>query len=484
MLDGRVKTLHPRIHAGILADGRVPAHRAALAAAAIAPFELVVVNLYPFAAAAERPGATLDELVEEIDIGGPAMIRAAAKNHVSVAVVTSPDQYEEVVAALDGGADVTLELRAALAIEAFRHTAAYDARIAAELPCAIDETGIALASWSGMPRSEDPYPATLTIGLEKVEPLRYGENPHQLAARYRRPGRGAEAGLFASGEAPLQGKPLSYNNVLDAAAAAALARVLRGPACVIVKHTNPCGAAERENLLEAWEAALAGDPVAAFGGVVALTQEVDRAFAERLVSIFLEVVVAPGYDDAAREVLASKPNLRLLVDPVLGTDNPPAWPSATGSIRTSGGAVLVTSPDTWPDDPSEWVCVTRREPTAGERRDLDLAWRLVRGVTSNAIVLVRNGALIGLGSGQVSRVDAARQAVEKARRYAGDDVLGGAACASDAFFPFPDAVDACLEAGVTAIVQPGGSINDAKITVAVDAAGGVMLITGTRHFRH
>jgi phosphoribosylaminoimidazolecarboxamide formyltransferase/IMP cyclohydrolase len=314
--------------------------------------------------------------------------------------------------------------------------------------------------------------------------LRYGENPHQLAARYRRPGRGAEGGLFASGEAPLQGKPLSYNNVLDAAAAAGLARALRGPACVIVKHGNPCGAAERENLLEAWEAALAGDPVAAFGGVVAVTGAVDRSLAERLASLFLEVVVAPAYDHAAREVLAAKPNLRLLVDASLASDDPPRWPSATGSIRTAGGAVLVTSPDTRHDDPADWVCVTRREPTARERADLDLAWRLVRGVTSNAIVLVRDGALIGLGSGQVSRVDAACQAVEKARRFAGDDALRGSTCASDAFFPFPDAVEACLEAGVTAFVQPGGSINDAKIIVAVDGAGATMLITGTRHFRH
>jgi phosphoribosylaminoimidazolecarboxamide formyltransferase/IMP cyclohydrolase len=484
MLDGRVKTLHPRIHAGILADQRLAAHRDQLATAAIAPFELVVVNLYPFAAAAERPGIGLDELVEEIDIGGPSMVRAAAKNHASVAIVTSPERYGDVVAALAAGGEVPLPLRAAFAVEAFRHTAAYDARIAAELPCAMDDAGIRLPPWPGMPRSEDPYPPTLTIGLEKVETLRYGENPHQLAARYRRPGQGAERGLFSGGVPPMQGKALSYNNVLDASAAAALGRALRGPACVIVKHTNPCGAAERGSLLEAWEAALAADPVSAFGGVVALTGPVDRTLAERLVSIFLEVVVAPSYDEAAREILAAKPNLRLLVDASLGSDEPPPWPSATGSIRTAGGAVLVTSPDTRPDDPAEWACATRREPTERERRDLDLAWRLVRGVTSNAIVLVRDGALIGLGSGQVSRVDAARQAVEKARRFAGDDALRGAGCASDAFYPFPDAVEACLEAGVTAFVQPGGSVNDAKITVVVDAAGGAMLMTGTRHFRH
>jgi phosphoribosylaminoimidazolecarboxamide formyltransferase/IMP cyclohydrolase len=484
MLDGRVKTLHPRVHAGVLADRRLDAHNEQLAAAGIAPFELVVVNLYPFAQAVEREGASLGDVVEQIDIGGPALIRAAAKNHGSVAVVTSPNQYPLVLEALQAGVEIPLELRSGLAVEAFRLTAAYDARIAAELPCRMDADGVALPAWPGMPRSEDQFPERLTIGLEKVETLRYGENPHQLAARYRRPGQGAERGLFASADPPLQGKPLSYNNVLDAAAAAAVARSLRGPACVIVKHTNPCGVAERGSVHEAWDAALAADPVSAFGGVVAVTQPVDAALAERLTSLFLEVVVAPGYDDPAREILASKPNLRLLVDPELGNDDPPPWPSNTASIRTAGGAVLVSSPDSMADDPGEWVTITDRAPTAAERRDLDLAWRIVRGLSSNAIALVRDGALIGMGSGQVSRVDAARQAVEKARRFAGEAALQGAACGSDAFFPFADAVEVCLKAGVTAFVQPGGSVNDAKITLAVNEAGGTMLITARRHFRH
>jgi phosphoribosylaminoimidazolecarboxamide formyltransferase / IMP cyclohydrolase len=484
MLDGRVKTLHPRIHAGVLADQRENSHRAALADAGIAPFELVVVNLYPFANAVERDGAALGDVVEQIDIGGPALIRAAAKNHGSVSVVTAPGQYEVVLEALRTQGSVPLELRSALAVEAFRLTAAYDARIAAELPCFVDDAGISLPPWPGMPRSEDQFPDRLTIPLEKVETLRYGENPHQLAARYRRVGRGAERGLFAAGEPPLQGKTLSYNNVLDAAAAANVGRSLRGPACVIVKHTNPCGAAERATITEAWDAALAGDPVSAFGGVVAVTRPVDRELAERLTSLFLEVVVAPAYDDAAREVLATKPNLRLLVDSELADDDAPGWPSNTASVRTAGGAVLVSSPDSLADDPSEWITITDRGPTDAERRDLELAWRLVRGLSSNAIALVRDGALIGMGSGQVSRVDAARQAVEKARRFAGDDALRGAACGSDAFFPFPDAVEACLEAGVSAFVQPGGSINDAKITIAVNEAGGTMLITARRHFRH
>ena len=486
MLDGRVKTLHPRVHAGILADRRLAAHREALAAAAIAPFELVVVNLYPFAVAAERPGITLDELVEEIDIGGPSMVRAAAKNHASVAIVTSPARYEDLLEALRGGGGEVLSdgVRAALAVEAFRHTAAYDARIAAELPGRMASAGLELPDWPGMPGASDPYPPTLSVGLEKVETLRYGENPHQPAARYRRPGPDGEIGPFASGDPPLQGKALSHNNVLDASAAAAVARQLRGPACVIVKHTNACGAAERASLLEAWEAALAGDPVSAFGGVVALTRDVDRAVAERLVSIFLEVVVAPSFERDALEVLGAKSNLRLLVDETLGGDAPLPAPSPRASLRTAGGAVLVTEPDVRPDDPADWTVATKRAPSDAERADLDLAWRLARGVSSNAIVLVKGGALIGMGSGQVSRVDAARQAVEKARRFAGEEALRDAACGSDAFYPFADAVETCLEAGVTAFAQPGGSVRDAEVIAIADAAGATMLITGVRHFRH
>jgi phosphoribosylaminoimidazolecarboxamide formyltransferase/IMP cyclohydrolase len=345
--------------------------------------------------------------------------------------------------------------------------------------------GVDLPDEPGLPGATDPFPSRLTIALDKVETLRYGENPHQPAARYRRAGATADDGPFATGAPPLQGKPLSYNNVLDASAAAALGRALRGPACVIVKHTNPCGAAERGTLREAWDAALAGDPVSAFGGVVALTREVDTATAEGLVGLFLEVVVAPGFDDDARRILGAKPNLRLILDPELGGDVARSGTAAPlGAIRTAGGAVLVGAPDTLPDDPATWQVATRRAPSDAERRDLDLAWRLVRGATSNAIVLVRDGRLIGLGSGQTSRVDAARQAVDKARAISGDDMLGGAACASDAFYPFPDAVEACLEADVTAFVQPGGSVRDAEVVAAADAAGAAMLVTGIRHFRH
>jgi phosphoribosylaminoimidazolecarboxamide formyltransferase/IMP cyclohydrolase len=477
MLDGRIKTLHPRVHGGLLADRRRPDHREAILAAAIAPFELVVVNLYPFAAALERPGITVDELVEEIDIGGPAMVRAAAKNHANVAIVTSPTRYDAVLEAVVAPGGLDDRLRRELALEAFAHTASYDSRIATELPGRLIAAGL-------LDPPADPFPAHLTIALDKVETLRYGENPHQPAARYRRPGATEADGPFATDRPPLQGKALSYNNVLDASAAAAIARSLRGPACVIVKHTNPCGAAERSTPLEAWQGALAGDPVSAFGGVVALTRPVDAPVAEALTSIFLEVVVASGFDDDALRVLATKPNLRLVLDPLLG--NQAARPSANpvGSIRTAGGAVLLTAPDTLPDDPAAWNVATNRAPTEAERHDLDLAWRLVRGVTSNAIVLVRDGRLIGMGSGQTSRVDAARGAIHKARTYAGEDALKGAACASVAFYPFPDAVEVCLAVGVSAFVQPGGSVRDAEIVAAVDAAGAAMLITGIRHFRH
>jgi phosphoribosylaminoimidazolecarboxamide formyltransferase/IMP cyclohydrolase len=344
--------------------------------------------------------------------------------------------------------------------------------------------GVALPDEPGMPGAADPYPARLTVTLEKVETLRYGENPHQPAARYRRPGATPGDGPFASASPPLQGKALSYNNVLDGSAAAGIARLLRGPACVIVKHTNPCGAAERDTLAAAWDDALAADPVSAFGGVVALTRPVDRAVAERLAGIFLEVVVAPAFDAAALAVLAAKPNLRLVADSALGGGVPLPPPGPTGSLRSAGGAVLVTAPDTAPDDPATWTLATKRPPSAAERADLDLAWRLVRGVTSNAIVLVRDGMLIGIGSGQTSRVDAARQAVAKATTLLGADRLPGAACASDAFYPFPDAVEACLGAGVTAFAQPGGSLRDADAIAAADAAGATMLLTGVRHFRH
>ena len=457
MLDGRVKTLHPRIHAGVLADLRRDDHRSQLVEAGIEPFELVIVNLYAFEAAADRPDIALDDLVEEIDIGGPTLVRAAAKNHASVGVVTRPDQYDAVLQELRAASGALTEAtRARLAVDAFELIARYDEAIAAAL-------GERLAGRS-----------THVLRLERVQDLRYGENPHQAAALYRIPGADPASGPFATGVGQVQGKPLSYNNILDAAAAAGIARDLRGPACVIVKHTNPCGAAERATMPEAWEAALGGDPVSAYGGVVAVTRPIDAALAERLTSLFLEVVVAPALDADAAAILARRENLRVLLDSALGTP-----PVAATEYRSAGGGVLTTDADTAPDDPAAWTVVTRRAPTDDERRDLDLAWRVARHVKSNAIVLARDAAIVGVGAGQMSRVDSARLAVEKAGERA-----VGAVCASDAFFPFPDGVETCLAGGVTAFVQPGGSVRDAAVVAVADAAGAAMLLTGVRHFRH
>jgi phosphoribosylaminoimidazolecarboxamide formyltransferase / IMP cyclohydrolase len=475
MLDGRVKTLHPRIAAGVLADLRDPAHREQLAAQLIDPFELVVVNLYPFAEAAARPGTTEDELIEQIDIGGPTLVRAAAKNHASVGIVTDPAQYDAVLLELGHGKGLTMGMRRELAGAAFRLTAGYDAHIAEEL---------GRRWWARRPvQSEEAtdldagasLPPTFKLDLERVQSLRYGENPHQAAALYRVSGAEVAPGAFSSGALVLQGKPLSYNNILDAAAASGLARDLRGAGCVIVKHANPCGAAEADELIEAWRMALAGDPISAFGGVVAVTRPVDASLADQLVRIFLEVVVAPAVEPDALEILARRPNMRVVLDPTVS-----APPVAGLEFRSAGGALLATAADVAPDDPQTWTVATKRAPTPDERDALDFAWRVARHVKSNAIVLARGHALVGVGAGQMSRVDSARLAVAKA----GPERAQGSVCASDAFYPFPDAAEVCLEAGATAIAQPGGSQHDADVIAAVDAADGVMMLTGTRHFRH
>ena len=467
MLDGRVKTLHPRIHAGVLADGRRSDHRSQLAAAGIDPFELVVVDLYPFEEAAARPDLSLDELIEEIDVGGPALVRAAAKNHASVAVVTEPAQYESILEELRVHGRLGDETRGRLAVRAFARTSTYDTTIARVLRDRLDGAAEAAAP-------EAVFPPHLALDLERTLELRYGENPHQAAALYRIVGR-SSGGPFADGVQQLQGRELSYNNILDAAAAAGLARDLRGPACVVVKHTNPCGAAEAADPLAAWELALAGDPLSAFGGVVAITTPVDAALAERLTSLFLEVVVAPAVEPEAASVLAARPNLRVVLDPGLAAPAPPGL-----ELRSAGGGLLATESDVQPDERADWQTVTARAPSADELRDLDLAWRVCRHVKSNAIVLVRDRAVVGVGAGQMSRVDSARLAVEKAGR----ERARGSVCASDAFFPFADGVEACAAAGVTAFVQPGGSVRDAEVIAAADRAGAAMLFTGRRHFRH
>ena len=461
MLDGRVKTLHPRIAAGVLADLRSEDHRAQLAAAFIEPFELVVVNLYRFADAAAREGISDDELIEEIDIGGPTLVRAAAKNHASVGIVTDPAQYDAVLLELGHGGGLTDDMRRELAAAAFRLTAGYDALIAETLT---------RRWWHRL-----DLPGRLNLELTRLQELRYGENPHQSAGLYHAAGLDLAPGAFGQGAVLLQGKELSYNNILDTAAATGLAKDLRGPACVIVKHANPCGVAEATDMLAAWQGALAGDPVSAFGGVVALTGAIDGPLAEALTSIFLEVVAAPDVLPDALEVLARKPNLRVLIDAGLG-----APPVAGMELRSAGGAVLLTEADIAPDDPQTWQVATQRAPSDNERAALDIAWRVCRHVKSNAIVLVKDGAVVGVGAGQMSRVDSARLAVAKA----GPQRAQGAVCASDAFYPFPDALEVCAHAGVSAFVQPGGSLRDSEVIGAADAAGAAMLLTGVRHFRH
>ncbi|HUR16717.1 MAG TPA: bifunctional phosphoribosylaminoimidazolecarboxamide formyltransferase/IMP cyclohydrolase [Candidatus Limnocylindrales bacterium] len=461
MLDGRVKTLHPRIAGGVLADWRNPDHRQQLAAAGIEPFELIVVNLYPFAEAAARRDSTEDELIEQIDIGGPTLVRAAAKNHANVGIVTDPAQYDPVLLELGHGGGLTTDMRRELAMVAFRLTSGYDALIAEEL------------SRRWWHRVE--MPGRLTVELNLVEQLRYGENPHQSAGLYRATGVDLARGAFAEGPTLLQGKQLSYNNILDTAAATGLARDLRGPACAIVKHANPCGVAEADDIDAAWDLALAGDPVSAFGGVVAVTRAIDASLAERLTSIFLEVVATPDVLPDALPILGRKPNLRVLIDPALGSP-----PGKGLELRSAGGAMLVTDADVAADDAATWTVATQRSPTDAEKEALDLAWRVCRHVKSNAIVLVKDNAVVGIGAGQMSRVDSARLAVAKA----GVERANGAVCASDAFYPFPDALEVCAAAGVTAFVQPGGSQRDAEVIGAADAAGATMLVTGVRHFRH
>lgn len=460
MLDGRVKTLHPAIHGGVLANLHDPAHREQLAEQGIEPFSIVVVNLYRFEQAAAAGNLADDELIEEIDIGGPTLVRASAKNHANVAIVTDPDDYAAILGDIDEHGEVPLATRQLLALKAFRRTAAYDAAIVTELA----------ARWT----PDDTTPEVVPLALRRSLELRYGENPHQQAALYSAVGAVPAVGPFVGGASPLQGKPLSYNNLLDGSAAAAMARDLLGDAVVIVKHGNPCGAAEADDLLTAWDRALEADPVSAFGGVVAVRGRVNERLAQRLTSLFLEVVVAEGYDEAARAILATKPDLRLLEDPTITS------PTAVAlEARAAGGGVLLMTSDVEPDDPATWRTVTTREPTADELADLAFAWRIARHVKSNAIVLARAGAIVGVGAGQMNRVQSARLAVEQAGEKA-----RGAVCASDAFFPFPDGVETCLAAGVTAVVEPGGSRKDDEVIAAVDAAGAAMVFTGRRHFRH
>ncbi len=456
ILDGRVKTLHPAIHGGILADRGRSSHLAELAEHGIAPIDLVAVNLYPFRETAASD-AGFERVVETIDIGGPGMVRAAAKNHAGVVVVVDPDDYPQVLAALERGAgEVPEALRRRLAVKAFRHTQAYDAAIAGWLE-----------RWASA--GGDGFPRHLLVDLEREAELRYGENPHQRAALYQTLGGGGVFGGFRQ----LHGKELSFNNLLDADAARRLVASLDVPAVAIVKHNNPCGVGRGADLASAWERALAADPVSAFGGIVAVNEPVDAALAERLSQLFVEVVIAPSFDDGALPHLLAKPALRLLEAPRF------APPPGTVELRALDGGFLAQTPDAGPVDPHAWRCPTRREPSAQELAALELAWVVVRHVQSNAIVVANREQTVGIGAGQMSRVDACRLAVSKARLP-----LAGTAAASDAFFPFHDGLDVLAEAGITAIVQPGGSKRDNEVVAAADRQGVAMVMTGVRHFRH
>ena len=462
ILDGRVKTLVPQIHGGILGRRDLADHRAQMEAHAIAPIDLVVVNLYPFEATVAK-GAAADDCVENIDIGGPALIRAAAKNHDFVAVLTDPAQYDSFLEAFSAASGTSLDLRRRLAGEAYARTAAYDA---------------AIAAWFAEARG-DTLPERLTIAGTRRQILRYGENPHQSAGFYA---NGTRPGVATARQ--VQGKELSYNNLNDTDAAFECVAEFDDPTVVIVKHANPCGVASAASLADAWDAALRCDPQSAFGGIVAVNRVLDAAAAERIAAIFTEVIVAPDADPAAMEVLSRKKNLRLLLT---GGLPDPAAPGLT--VRSLAGGFLAQTRDAGRIGAEDLRVVTRRSPTAAELADLIFAFRVCKHVKSNAIVYARAGATVGVGAGQMSRVDSARIAAwksEEAARAAGltGRLTEGSVVASDAFFPFADGLQAAVAAGATAVIQPGGSMRDAEVIAAADAAGVAMVFTGMRHFRH
>ncbi|MFP4208612.1 MAG: bifunctional phosphoribosylaminoimidazolecarboxamide formyltransferase/IMP cyclohydrolase [Wenzhouxiangella sp.] len=454
IMAGRVKTLHPRIHGGLL--GRRGIDDPAMAEHNIDAIDLLAVNLYPFARTVANPDCTLPQAIEQIDVGGPAMLRAAAKNHADVCVLCDPDDYAEAIASLP--ALPAEERRRALAVKAFAHTAAYDSQI---------------SQWLAGQDQSGALPPLLDLQLEQVQTLRYGENPHQAAALFKSRGRPA-SGL--AGAQPLQGKPLSYNNLLDADAAwrtlTSLGQAI--PACVIVKHGNPCGAALASDIETAYDRALACDPTSAFGGIIALNRPIDEGLARRLTERFVEVVLAPAVSPAAIDVFSAKPNLRLLT--------PASGQSAKLDVRAIDGGWLVQQTDLEAANEAAWKTVTRRRPEAEEMADLRFAWTVARAVRSNAIVYVRDQATIGIGAGQMSRVDSARIGAWKAAD-AGLALTGGA-MASDAFFPFADSIETAAEHGIRAIVQPGGSIRDPEVIAACDRHDIAMVLTGRRHFRH
>jgi len=459
IMAGRVKTLHPTIHGGIL--GRRGIDADVMTEHGIAAIDLVVVNLYPFADTVAKPGCSLEDAIENIDIGGPAMVRAAAKNHADVVIVTDPDDYSGVLQALADGGTV-LEQRFALAAKAYAHTADYDGMIANYLSARLESEQVQV------------FPAVLSQQFQKVQDLRYGENPHQQAAFYR---DARNHGANVSNATQLQGKALSYNNIADTDAALSCVKQFDQPACVIVKHANPCGVAEADSISDAYEGAYRTDPTSAFGGIIAFNRPLDAALAKTIIDRqFVEVIIAPSVDDDALEVTAAKGNVRVLVCGEWG-EEAPRW-------RTScvEGGLLVQDDDQEVVGIDDLRVVTARAPTEAERKDLLFAWRVAKYVKSNAIVYAREATTVGVGAGQMSRVYSARIAGIKANDEGIE--VPGAVMASDAFFPFRDGIDAAAEAGIKAVIQPGGSMRDDEVIAAADEAGIAMVFTGVRHFRH
>jgi phosphoribosylaminoimidazolecarboxamide formyltransferase / IMP cyclohydrolase len=462
MLDGRVKTLQPKVHAGILARRDLPEHVETLKQHDIPTIDLVVVNLYPFAATVAKPGCTLEDAIENIDIGGPTMVRAAAKNHAHVAIVTDPADYPDVLAEMQTNSGAVSDAtRFELAKKAFSHTAAYDGMISNYLT-AVETDG-----------SRKAYPEQINFSFAKVQDMRYGENPHQSAAFYR------DLNTVPGGIADytqLQGKELSYNNIGDSDAAWECVKTFEQPACVIVKHANPCGVAVADTPLNAYKLAYATDPTSAFGGIIAFNRELDEASAAQIVANqFVEVIIAPGASEAALKVTAAKQNVRVLTVPLSGAHNQYDMKRVTGGL-------LVQSPDAFNVQAAHLKVATKIQPTAEQLQDLLFAWRVAKYVKSNAIVFCKGGQTLGVGAGQMSRVDSTRIASIKAQN-AGLS-LAGSVVASDAFFPFRDGVDVLAEAGARAVIQPGGSMRDEEVIAAADEHGLAMVFTGHRHFRH
>ena len=460
MLDGRVKTLHPKIHAGLLARRDDPGHLAALRSAGIPPIDLLVVNLYPFQASVADPDCSFEEAIENIDIGGPTLLRAAAKNHAGVGAVVDPADYARVLEEMRSSGGISEATRFALAQKVFAHTAAYDGAIANYLS-SLD---------AGRRRRE--YPDVLSLQFARLQDLRYGENPHQSAALYRdeRPVAGSLATCRQ-----LQGKELSYNNIADADAAWECVKSFAEPACVIVKHANPCGVATGASLAAAYEKAFKTDPVSAFGGILAFNRALDRAAAEAASQQFAEVIVAPRVEPDAQEVFAKKANLRVLEVPL-------SHDSQAHDYKRVGGGLLVQTTDAKAVRRDELKVVTKKQPSESQWSDLLFAWRVAKFVKSNAIVFCRDGMTLGIGAGQMSRVDSSRLAAMKAQ--AAKLSLAGSVVASDAFFPFRDGLDVVAEAGAAAVIQPGGSVRDDEVIAAADERGVAMVLTGVRHFRH